>query len=239
MLVNTSAIILNYIKYSDNSVIVKALSEHYGRISFMVYGVNSKKNKLSAFQHLFILDVQIYYNADREIQKLKEFKINPPLLSLTSDIRKSTLAMFIAEVISKAVKEEHRDADVFNFLKTSILFLNELTDNLSVFNLIFLLKLSRLLGFSDFSNELIAGFYDYTDGTVINVKPYHNHFLTKNDYELCRELMQANFNSIKNITLNRDDRACLLEKIIDLYKMHNYEFSSLRSYSYFKEVFSV
>ncbi len=238
MIVNTSAIILNYIKYSDNSVIVNALSEHYGRISFMVYGINSKKSKLSAFQHLFILDLQIYYNSERNIQKLKEYKINPPLLSLTADIRKSTLAMFIAEVISKSVKEEHKDTTMFNFFKTSILFLNELNDNLSVFHLIFLLKLSRLLGFSDFSNNISANFYDYTEGTDVHIKPHHNYFFTKNDYELCSKLIQTKFDNIETIALTRDSKAQILNKIIDLYKIHNCEFNSLKSYNYFKEIFS-
>jgi DNA repair protein RecO (recombination protein O) len=205
----------------------------------MVYGVNSKKNKLSAFQHLFILDLQIYYNTERNIQKLKEYKINPPLLSLTSDIRKSTLAMFIAEVISKSVKEEHKDAVMFFFLKTSILFLNELNNSLSLFHLIFLLKLSRLLGFSDFSNNISTDFYNYTDGSSISTKPYHNHFFTKDEYELCEKLIQTNFDNMDDIILNRNKKNNLLYKIIDLYKVHNYEFNNFKSYSYFKEIFSI
>ena len=239
MLVNTFAIILSYIKYSDNSVIVNALTEQYGRISFMVYGVGSKKNKLSAFQYLFILDLQIYYNPERDIQKLKEYKINPPLLSLTTDIRKSTLAMFIAEVITKTIKEEHQDITIFNFLKTAIFFLNELNNNLSIFHLVFLLKLSRLLGFSDFSKDILYNYYDYSEGIEKFGKPSHNHYLSKYDYELCSKLININFNNIESVVLSRDIKINLLDKIVDLYKVHNYEFNSLKSYTYFKEIFSV
>lgn len=239
MLSGTSIIILNYIRYSDSSVIVHAVSEHYGRISFMVYGVASKKrSKLSAFQPLFLLDIQLYYKADRGLQKLKEYKLNPPLNSITSDIRKSSLVLFLSELISKTVKEEYADKVLFDFIKTSILFLEEIEHNIAFFHLVFLIKLSRYLGFAPESDSSDAKYYDYKDGISVNSVPHHNHYMNRNDFKTCMSLMNANFSELNKIKINKIQRDSILDILLDLYEIHILNFNSLKSYPILKEVFS-
>ena len=239
MLSGTSLIILNYTRYADSSIIVHAISEQFGRISFLVYGIGSKhRGKLPAFQPLYLIDAQLYYKPNRGIQKLKEHKINPPLHNLTSDIRKSTLALFIAELLSKTIKEEFADKALFGFLKTSILFLDELEYNLSIFHLVFLLKLSRYLGFApepDSSNSL---YYDYKEGVAVNSKPYHPHYLKQTDFNTCISLINANFNELDKIKIEVKQRNFLLEALLNTYEIHILSFNSLKSYSVLKEVFS-
>jgi DNA repair protein RecO (recombination protein O) len=239
MLTGTSLIILSYTRYADSSVIVHALSEHYGRISFLVYGIDSKhRGKLSAFQPLYLLDVQLYYKPGRSLQKLKEHKINPPLFNLTSDIRKSTLALFIAELLSKTIKEEFSDKSLFDFLHTSILFLDELEHNLSIFHLVFLLKLSRYLGFAPESNFSDNLYYDYKDGIHVYAKPYHPYYLNKGDFIICISLLEANFGELDKIKISTSKRNDIIKALLNLYEIHILNFNSLKSYPILKEVFS-
>ena len=239
MLSGTSLIILNYTRYSDSSIIVNALSEQFGRISFLVYGIGSKhRGKLSAFQPLYLLNVQLYYKSNRGIQKLKEHKIDPPLHNLTSDIRKSTLALFISELLAKTIKEEFADKSLFAFLKTSILFLNELEHSLSIFHLVFLLKLSRYLGFAPEPDSSNSRYYDYKEGVAVNSKPYHQHYLNQTDFITCITLMSANFNELDKIKIEIKQRNFLLEALISIYEIHILNFNSLKSYSVLREVFS-
>lgn len=239
MLVETSIIVLNYTRYYDSSVIVHALSEHYGRISFMLYGIATKKqSKLTAFQPLYLLDIQLYYKADRGLQKLKEYKLNPPLSNIVNDIRKSTLALFLAELISKTVKEEYADKTLFSFIKTSILFLEEIEYNLAFFHLVFLIKLSRFLGFAPESNTSNFRYYDYKDGVHVTTKPYHKHYMVDADFQLCILLMNVNYSNLDEVKMDIKKRDSVLEILLDLYEIHILNFNSLKSYSVLKEVFS-
>lgn len=238
MLTGTSVIILNYTKYTDSSIIVHGISEQFGRISFLVYGISSKNRaKLASFQPLYLIDAQLYHKTNRSIQKIKEFKLSPPLHTLTTDIRKSTLALFIAELLLKTIKEEHSDKFLFEFIKTSILFLEELNEHLSVFHLVFLLKLSRFLGFAPDNNSKIGNFYDFKEGIMVDVKPHHPHYLIQSEYSLLMELFNAELNQLQNININKKQRDDLLEAILKMYEIHILNFTSLNSYQVLKEVF--
>ncbi len=239
MITDTSIIILNYTRYSDSSIIVNALSEHFGRISFMVYGINSKnRSKLTAFQPLFLLNAQLYYKPNRGLQKLKEYKINPPLYNLTSDIRKSTLAIFIAELLLKTIKEEYADKNLFDFIKTSIQLLEMLENNHAIFPLVFLLKLSRFLGFAPEPDSSNSKYYDYKNGVAVNSKPHHHYYLKQTDFNTCIVLINTNFNNLGRIKINKEQRNTILNILLNLYEIHILNFQSLKSYPVLKEVFS-
>ena len=61
MLVNTEAIILGYINYSETSIILKSYTKEFGSKSFIIRGIRSKKRKkitLGQIQPLTILDIE-------------------------------------------------------------------------------------------------------------------------------------------------------------------------------------
>jgi len=240
MLSGTSIIVLNYTRYSDSSLIVHGISEQFGRISFIVYGIGGKhKAKLSAFQPLYLIDAQLYHKASKGLHKLKEYKINPPLHGLTSDIRKSTLALFIGELLSKTIKEEFADTSLYSFLRTSILFLDELEHNLSIFHLVFLLKLSRYLGFAPEADNTNALYYDYKDGILMNSIPHHNYYITRTDFQTYILLLDANFNNLDEVKMDTPQRNRILNSLLSLYEIHILNFNSLNSYRILREVFSI
>ncbi len=238
MLTESSVVILNYTKYSDSSIIVNAISEQFGRITFLVYGINSKaRNKLSAFQPLQLLDVQIYFKANNNIQKLKEYKVSPPLFNIFSDVRKSTIALFLAELLSKTIKESFADKTLFLFIRTSILVLDELDVNLRLFIMAFMLKLARFLGFS-IETGLNNNFYDYQEGTSVRMKPAHNHYVNENSYNAWIALLKSNYDEIGDLVINNSERNKLFDSIIDLYAIHILGPNKIKSYAVLKEVFN-
>ena len=239
MLSETSIIILNYTRYSDSSIIVNALSEKYGRIAFIVYGIGGKhKTSLSSFQPLYMLDIQVYHKASKGLHKLKEYKINPPLYNLSADIRKSSLALFIAELLYKTIKEEFADISLYNFIKTSLLILNELEDNLAIYHLVFLLKLSRYLGFAPEADSSNSKYYDYKEGVPTNTIPHHNYYLNRTDFETCIVLLSINFSALNSITIDKLQRDRILNALLSLFEIHILNFNSLKSYPILKAVFS-
>ncbi|PKP08557.1 MAG: DNA repair protein RecO [Bacteroidetes bacterium HGW-Bacteroidetes-4] len=238
MLSKTEAIVLNYTKYSDTSIIVHVLSEKYGRQSLLVYGIgNGKQNKLGAFQPLFLLDTQIYYKASASIQKLKEYKLVLPLHSLTQEITKSALALFISEVIHRTVREEFADERLYAFVKTAILVLEETNHGLAYFHLVFLTKIARYMGFMP--DELIdAPYYDFKEGHGVYFKPSHAFYVNKAVLEWLICFLNAPFTEMEHFSLNKSLRNELLEALVQLFELHLLNFNALKSFAVLKDVFS-
>lgn len=149
-----------FTKYGETSIIVNIFTGLFGLQSYIVNGVRSKttKSKIALYQPLTLLDLVVYFRENANIKRIKEVKCIHPYQTIHADVKKSVLAMFINEVLNKAVKEESHANDLCEFLIGSFITLDELQQNVENFHLIFLLKLSRFLGFGAYQvNEVLAG----------------------------------------------------------------------------------
>lgn len=238
MLVSTSAIVLYYTKYSDSSIIVHLFSESLGRQSVIVYGIKGKKsNKLASFQSLFLIDAIIDFKANRSIQVLKEQKINPPLHNIAGDVVKSTIALFIAEVLHRCLNEESPDKSIYSFLEASIKVLNEMENGVGLFHIAFLIKLSRYLGFSPEESTSSFLYYDFKLGKSVSTKPHHHFYLDSRDYKTLIEIYELGYHQLSEYSIGKNDRDRLLQAVVQLYEVHAINFNSFKSYNVLKEVF--
>ncbi|MBI9067156.1 MAG: DNA repair protein RecO [Salinivirgaceae bacterium] len=238
MIISTSAIVLSYTKYSDASIIVNCLTEKLGRQSFLVYGIGGRKNnKLSLFQPLFIIDVQMYNKTNRSLQKAKEVKINPPLFNITSDIKKSTLVLFLAELISKSVNEEYSDENLFSFIKTSILILEEIEHGVGLFHIAFLLKMAKIIGILPELNHNHS-YIDLKDGSTLMSKPPHHFFISAQQIKVWETIADTPYESLAKLSISKAEKEILLNSIVQLYELHILNFNTLKSYAILKEVYS-
>jgi DNA repair protein RecO (recombination protein O) len=149
MLHKTKGIVFRFTKYGETSIIVTLFTELFGLQSYIVNGARSKssKSKIALFQPLTLLDLIVYHREHANLNRIKEVKCLYPYQSIPFDIKKSSLAMFINEVINKTVKEESHASDLCNFLIQSFIILDQMTERSENFHLQFLFKLSRFLGF--------------------------------------------------------------------------------------------
>ena len=99
MLHKTRGIVLNYIKHRETSIITHIYTELFGRQSYIINGVRSHRSKikLTLFQPLTILDLEVYYKPVRDLQRIKEVRNHTLLFNIPNDIHKSSIAIFIAE----------------------------------------------------------------------------------------------------------------------------------------------
>ena len=126
MLVTTKAIVISKLKYGDNDLIVKCYTEHFGVQSYLLRGVlKSKKGKLRTayFQLLSQLEIVVNYRQKRSLQTIKEVKPSAIYGSIYSNVSKSAIAMFLAEVLSGILKEEENNQSLF--IKFSFAFFAE------------------------------------------------------------------------------------------------------------------
>lgn len=147
MLHKTKGVVFRFTKFRETSIIVTVFTELFGLQSYMVNSVRSAKGKMALFQPLTLLDMVVYHRENANINRIKEVKCLHPYESLHRDIRKSAIALFLTEILNKTVKEESHSEDMFQFISKSLIELDLMPDQFENFHLVFLIRLSRLLGF--------------------------------------------------------------------------------------------
>ena len=160
MIYKTRGIVFRFTKFRETSIIVTIFTELFGLQSYMVNGVRSKsaKNKIALYQPLTILDLVVYHREHANIERIKEIRCLYPYTTLTVDVVKSTIAIFIQELLNKAIKHESHAKELFDFLYDSLTTLDSQQHGYENFHLVFMVKLARSLGFgAQIPNEVIGG----------------------------------------------------------------------------------
>ncbi|HPH45997.1 MAG TPA: DNA repair protein RecO [Chryseolinea sp.] len=160
MLHKTRGIVFRFTKYGETSIIVNVFTELFGLQAYIVNGIRTKssKSKIALFQPLTLLDMVVYYREHANINRIKEIKCFHPYQTLYQDVRKSAVAMFINEIMNKTVKEESHAQELSDFMVQSLIALDSNSTGIENYHLIFMLKLSRFLGFGAHNvNEVVGG----------------------------------------------------------------------------------
>jgi DNA repair protein RecO (recombination protein O) len=223
MLHQTRGIVLHQVKYSDTSVIVKIYTELFGLQSYLVRGIKRKNAaiKSALLQHLTLIDLVVYHKPKSNIQHIKELKIEIPFQSIPYDIRKSSIALFINEILYNVVREEESNKDLFNFLNHSIQFLDISETNTANFHLLFLIKLSQFLGFypkNNFSDSSTC--FSLEEGNFTSQKGPENLFIPLPYSQYIYDLTQSTFEDLKLFQINPSQKYQLLEIILNYYRLH-------------------
>lgn len=239
MLEKTRGIFLHAIKYSETSLIATIYTEAYGRQSFIISGMHGKNSpvKASSFQPLYLLDLELYYKAGRDIQRLKNARIISPYTSIQFDIRKSSQVFFLAEILYKCLREEEPNAGLFNFIYHSLTFLDLTDSGISNFHLWFLFKLTKFLGINpNDENSQISNFFDLQSAVFVSREPLHSQFADKHTTSLFSRLFEVNFSTIETLEYTQNERRIVLEKLLEFYKIHFDNLGEIKSLAVLKEV---
>lgn len=231
MIQKTVGIVLHAIKYKEKSLIVKIYTFDFGLRSYIINGVRqTKSTKVALYQPLTILDMVVYEKATTSIQRVSEAKIHSSSLASQYDIVRTTLKLFIAEVLSKLLNNETEpDAELFQFLRNSIHYLNRKQLSIENFHIIFLVKLCGFLGF-DF--EAANAEFDIKT----NRKLVSKQLLDIQELLLLDKMCQNDFE--EEYKLSSLTRGKLINFLLQYYETHVYSFGRINSLQVFKEVFS-
>lgn len=239
MLEHTRGIFLRSVKYSESSVIAVIYTEAYGRQSFMVNGVRSKKSvsKTIAFQPLYLLDLEIYYHAGREIHRLKEARIANPYSTIPFDIRKTSEVMFLAEILYKCLKEEEPNAGLFDFIYNTLSYLDLTEHGISNFHIWFIFKLTQFLGiYPNNDQAMISNYFDLQKARFVSHEPLHGQFADKHVTSLFARLFGVDQTTLEQLEYNHNDRRLVLDMLLHYYRIHFDNLGEIRSLSVLKEV---
>ncbi len=240
MLTKTLGIIIHQIKYSESARIIDIFTSEYGRIGYIVRSVGKKRTvKPAHLQPLTIVELEVNHRVNRDLQYIKELRIRRPLHSIYLNPVKSSIAMFMAEVLRKVIEKGNKDKTLFHFLEQTIVLLEQKDKNIANFHLLFMAQLTVYLGFSpNFENYENSQYFDLLNGTFRQDKPTsHSYFLEKEKKELFLKTMQYDSDSIEKIALNRKQRNEILDSLCKYFQVHIPTFHSLKSIDILKEIF--
>ena len=167
-------IVLNTVKYGDTSMIVQMLTDHFGRQSYIVQGVRSQRghgSKLAHFQPMFALEFEGLVSPKSELHRMRDTRNGILLRSMPYDVRKSTIALFMAEVLYRLIGESEANPHLFDFVWGSVEALDALEEGVSNFHLWFLANISRFLGFSPGNEYTPNAWFDMREGLFTEVMP--------------------------------------------------------------------
>jgi DNA repair protein RecO (recombination protein O) len=239
MLHKSRGIVLKSTNYSESSVVAQIYTEHFGLQSYLVNGARKPKAKIRSgfLQALHPLDMVGTFKENNSLHRITEAHQVPPLKTIPYDIVKSSLAMFLNEVLYKILREQAGDPYLFEYLFRAILWLDESETNLANFHLVFLINLSRFLGFYPVESTKDYPYFNLEAATFSNQLPEHPYVLQEPHTSLFRKLMATEFNYSEKIKMSTKDRQILLEKIIDFYRLHLTNFKEIKSLYILEEIF--
>jgi DNA repair protein RecO (recombination protein O) len=240
MLEKSKGIVLHQIKHTDSGIIAQVYTRNFGRQSLIIKGIRSKKKgrQVIFFQPLFILDLEIYFKPSREIQLLKEFSVSYTPADIPFNVVKSTVALFLGEVLYSTLKEESPQQDLFDFIENSIIFFDKCTEGIANFHISFLTGLTRFLGFEpgprlDTDNT----FFDMINGVFVPMPPLHGKYCNPEISTIIADFLVVPYEKIGTINLSGHKRNEVLESILYYYSIHLPGLKTINSISILKEVF--
>lgn len=241
MLTRTQAIVLHHFRYDDNSTIVQLYTREFGRLSIMLKGLGGKKNrhKLSVLSVLNLLDAEIEHKHNRQLQKLRNFVLSPMYDEIPFKTEKSAIALFLAEVLNKSIREEESNYFLFDFLKAQLIALDHISIGAANFHLYFLVKLTRFLGFVPQNNYSESLNVFHLRSGKFSSEGHTEHFiLTVEESYLLHQLLTTDLTVLAEIRISRSLRRSFLEKWINYYQLHLEGFGEINSLKVLNELFS-
>ena len=239
MLISSSAIVLSKVRYLDNDLIIKCFTRDLGVVSYMVKNISvskKSKNKFAFFQLLNIIDLETNFNPNRSIQYIKDLKIKYSFKSLHTNIYKSSVVMFLSEILSTIIHNEIEDVELFDFIEDSLIWYDQ-SEASSAFYLIFLMKITNYLGFYPDCTNMNYNYFNLEEGLFENSKN-SKYVISGDDLVLFKTILGIKFDSNKLPFIDKLKKKDILKNILIYYKLHVDGFKDPKSLKVLNQIFA-
>lgn len=235
-------IVIKTVKYGDSSLIADVFTESHGRCSFMTKIVRAKRNASTA----------TFWYPLSMIEFTADIKANSSRLPRPLDIRsyycysdltfspvKSSIALFLAEFISAALREEKANVPLYKYIESSLQWLDATTDPASIanFHLVFLMHMSRFVGIYP-NLENVSQYFDMQAGSYALMRPFHSNVLEGAEALCLPTLFRLSYSTMHVAKFTRSERMRALRVLNDYYRLHMPGFPTLKSIEVLHEMFS-
>jgi DNA repair protein RecO (recombination protein O) len=240
----TKGIVLRTVKYGETSLVVTIFTELFGLQTYMVNGVRTSKQssqKANYFQPTSIVDMVVYHNEQKSMQRIKEFKWSYLYEHVLTDVIKNSIALYMVELLHKCLKQPEENIELFHFCEDVLIQLDKadksITANIALY---FVLQLPYFFGFrmdDNYTNE--QAILDLQEGNFVSQQPIHPYFLDGENALLTSQLLKVMHpQELQQFRLNQDIRRKLLLSYHDYYALHIQDFGQMKTLMILHEVLS-
>jgi DNA repair protein RecO (recombination protein O) len=243
MLGKTRGIVLHSIPYNDTYHIIYVYTETFGRVSYLAFRTRGKQGKKSAvskalFLPLSLIELEVEHFNRRDLHRIREAKLCYPLDRLFGNPVKNALALFIAEILFRVIRESEPDRRLFDYLSRSVCILEGAGDGVANFHLVFLLRLLGYLGiYPNTGSYAENSFFDMQNGIFTASPPLHRHFLNREESAAFARLFRISYENMALYSFSRRDRVLILRRILSYYRLHLPDFPEIKSLSVLQSLF--
>ena len=232
MLTKTQAIVLHAIKYGETRLIVDMFTKVFGRQAFIVSIPKTPKGKVKKqfFQPLTILEIETDIRPRQQLQKLHDVRLAAPFAAIPFEPDKLAISLFVAEFLYYALRSEQRNELLYEYLENSIVWLDGQQSSFANFHLVFLLRLTRFLGFYPNLDDYKDGdYFDLRESVFMPMPPVHRDFLHPEEAQKVQLMMRMDFPTMHLFRMSRQERNRLLEVSLKYYRLHLPDFPEMKS----------
>ncbi|MEZ4816685.1 MAG: DNA repair protein RecO [Flavobacteriaceae bacterium] len=238
MQVSTRAFVFSSVKYAEADLIVSCFTEKFGIKNYLLRGIlKSKKGKLrtSMFQPLSLLTMEAYHKDKGSLERISEARVQYPYKTLQTNIVKSSLVLFLSEVLKNSVKEEEANPELFQFLEEALVWLDT-HEEAANFHLLFLLKLTYFLGFYPDFSEKIFPYFNLLEGNF-QQNTLGQFCETGEAIEMLKELDSLTFETLTTLKISKSIRFQTLNVLLHYYQLHLQGFKYPKSLAVLTQLF--
>ena len=240
MLIKSRAIVLHTFKYNDTSSIAVLFTEERGMVSFVVHLPKSHRSsrKPQLFHPLALLEVEWAPRDKVSLQSLRNVSLATPYCNLPYDPAKASIAFFLSEFLYHSLRGETANYPLFEYITTSFLWLDTALKGYANFHLVFLMRLSRFLGFYPNTDRADScPYFDLLNSCFTLAPPLHGHFIDSTEAQHLPTLLRMNYDTMHLFSFTRSQRNRLLDVMNSYYSLHIPDFPHLKSLDVLRDLF--
>lgn len=234
-----TAVVLHALRYREDAIIVDIYTRRYGTLPFLVKVPRGRRPSVHTqlLRPLNILSISFDYRPRLSLQRLSEVRVAVPYQSLPYDPLKETVALFLSEFLHHALRHESANEALMEWLCASLQWLDLTDGSVANFHLVFLLHLSRHLGFAPQVEDYEPGsYFDLAEGSFIPDPSLRSAVVSPQEAAMLPILMRVSFPTMHLLQITQADRNRILEVMLYYYRLHVAEFPVLKSTEILHEV---
>lgn len=240
MIEKLTGIVLHVLRYSDKNSIAHILTDRHGRLSFLLPQGTTKNARIrnALFMPLSIIEFEAKLLPGKDLHSFSDARCVTSLTNIYCNPTKNAIAMFMSELLTRAIQESEENIPLFRFIKASIELLNELKHGVANFHIWFLYNLGAFLGIQPDTDTYREGYwFDMSNGIFTCEKPTHSHLLTPKEAPAIILLSRMTSRNLHRFRFNRTQRGEILDITLSYYRLHNSMLGTLRSPDILKQLF--
>ena len=235
----TQGIVLQSLRYGDTSLIVKVFTRESGLKSYLVKGAFNRnaKNRVALFQNLHLINyIEVGNPKKATLGYLKDVQLKYVYQSLPFVMYKSSIVMYVSELLSKTLTEQEKNEPLYDFIEQSLLWLDLVETDYANFPLYFTLELTRHLGFYPKPDYEHGFCFDMMEGHFVHDYPVHPYYFDNASATLLSHFLDAGIDEACRLPLNVGQRREILDGIITFMRLHAPVMKGFKSHEVLKTV---